>query len=186
MDWTDVWNWTASSWKTLPLVFASTLGVYLLIIAYTRAFGLRSFSKMSSFDFAATVAVGSLMATTIVSPSPSLVQGAAALLSLYVLQRALAWMRQRSDAVAKIVDNDPILLMAGETILEENLKKTGITRSDLRSKLREANVLTLAQVRAVVLETTGDISVLHGDADGPELEMWLLEGVTDAHLLRGR
>ncbi len=141
---------------------------------------------MSSFDFAATVAVGSLMATTIVSPSPSVVLGAAALLSLYLLQRALAWLRQRFQAVARIVDNDPILLMAGEEILEENLRKTGITIGDLRSKLREANVITLAQVRAVVLETTGDISVLHADADGPKLEEWLLEGVTDSHLLRPR
>ena len=38
-----------------------------------------------------------------------------------------------------------------------------MARSDLVAKLREANVLDLKQVRAVVLETTGDVSVLHGD-----------------------
>ncbi|MDO6471263.1 YetF domain-containing protein [Maribacter sp. 1_MG-2023] len=31
------------------------------------------------------------------------------------------------------------------------------------AKLREANVLQLSQVKAVIFETTGDISVLHSD-----------------------
>ena len=37
-------------------------------------------------------------------------------------------------------------------------------QGDLIAKLRESNVLDFAEVRAAVLETTGDISVLHGDA----------------------
>lgn len=49
-------------------------------------------------------------------------------------------------------------------MLHDNMRKARVTESDLWSKLREANVLNLNQVRAVVFEATGDISVLHGDA----------------------
>jgi uncharacterized membrane protein YcaP (DUF421 family) len=52
-----------------------------------------------------------------------------------------------------------------------------MTRSELRAKLREANVLEWSQIRAVVLETTGDVSVLHGDEGGTPLDPSLLEGV---------
>jgi uncharacterized membrane protein YcaP (DUF421 family) len=67
--------------------------------------------------------------------------------------------------------------MDGNTILHNNLKKARVTEGDLRSKLREANVLNLSQVRAVVFETTGDISVLHSSDENEELEDWLTKDV---------
>ena len=69
--------------------------------------------------------------------------------------------------------------MDGSTILEENLKYARIEKGQLIAKLREANVLTYEQVEAVVLESTGDISVLHtssSDDDGV-LKKALLDGV---------
>jgi uncharacterized membrane protein YcaP (DUF421 family) len=57
------------------------------------------------------------------------------------------------------------------------LKKARVTEADLRSKLREANVLELSQVRAVIFECTGDIAVLHTKDEDVEVEDWLLKGV---------
>jgi uncharacterized membrane protein YcaP (DUF421 family) len=70
-----------------------------------------------------------------------------------------------------------MMLMDGTQILHKNLKKARVTESDLRSKLREANVLELSQVRAVIFEATGDISVLHTKDENVELEDWLIKGV---------
>ncbi|AGP78929.1 hypothetical protein I633_15860 [Alteromonas mediterranea 615] len=66
------------------------------------------------------------------------------------------------DAIA-IMQNTPVILMRNGEIIDGALEKTRVARSDLLAKLREANVLDLNEVRAVVLETTGDISVLHGE-----------------------
>ena len=60
-------------------------------------------------------------------------------------------------------------------IYYDNLKKARVTESDLRGKLREANVIQLSEVRAVVFETTGDVSVLHS-AD-KKLEDWIIKDV---------
>jgi uncharacterized membrane protein YcaP (DUF421 family) len=67
--------------------------------------------------------------------------------------------------------------------LHENLRRANVTEDDLRAKLREANVLTWDQVRAVVLETTGGISVLHTDDPDTRLEPELLENVRGAERL---
>ena len=131
---------------------------------------------MSSFDFAMTVAIGSILASTILSKSVSLVQGIVGLAMVYILQIGIAILR-RSSNIEKLVDNTPMMLMKGPHILHENLRKARVTESDLRSKLREANVLELSQVRAVVFEATGDISVLHTKDDDVELEDWLMQGV---------
>ena len=131
---------------------------------------------MSSFDFAMTVALGSMIATTVLSKSVSLWNGIMGLAIIYSLQLLVAIFR-RFKPVRDMVDNAPLLLMDGQNIIYENLKKSRVTEEDLRSKLRETNVIRLKEVRAVVFEATGDISVLHtGDMD-EELEDWLIKDV---------
>ncbi|MGB7394646.1 MAG: YetF domain-containing protein [Pricia sp.] len=46
----------------------------------------------------------------------------------------------------------------------------------MRSKLREANVTKLSEIKAVIFETTGNISVLHKDNDDG-LNLWLMKDV---------
>ena len=169
-------EWLFSSIDPLLPTFVSAVLIYALIIFYNRIFGLRSFSKMSSFDFAMTVAVGTMLSSTIINKSPSVVQGGVALLSLYFLQSLIAILRQKFGWFNQAVDTQPLLLMNGTEILHENLKKAQLTVADLHSKLREANVLNYSQVKAVVFETTGDVSVLHAD-DDVVLDPDILEGV---------
>ncbi|OAQ42163.1 hypothetical protein A5893_03340 [Pedobacter psychrophilus] len=168
-------DWIEINGTTILGICVSVAIIYVVIIVLTRIFGKRSFSKMSSFDFAMTVAVGSIIATIILSPKPSLLQGIVGLLMVYALQLIAAYFR-RFKFFEKLIDNSPLLLMDGEKILEENLLKARVTETDLRSKLREANVIKLSQIKAVVFETTGDISVLH-HANDDEIDSWIMKDV---------
>lgn len=159
-------------------VILSTIAFYITLIVAVKVHGLRTFAKMSSFDFAITVAIGSLFAATIVTEKPAVFQGVTALVTLLVLQSIVAGSRVWSEKAEDLVDNCPLLLMDGTKILEDNLTKGQVTLSDLKGKLREANVLRLCQVKAVVLEATGDISVLHTSDAEIEIEEDLLEGVS--------
>ncbi|QDG53486.1 DUF421 domain-containing protein [Persicimonas caeni] len=172
-------EWLLAPLPNLGFIVLAAIGMYVAVIIFTKLAGLRSFSKMSSFDFAMTVAIGSLVATTVVAKNPPLLQGVVALAALYGLQKLVSNLR-RFDWVGNLVDNRPVLLMRHGEMFLDNMRSTGVTEEDLRSKLREANVLELSQVRAVVFETTGDISVLHTKDTDVELEGWLLEGVRDA------
>jgi uncharacterized membrane protein YcaP (DUF421 family) len=111
------------------------------------------------------------------SESVGLATGILGLAFIYGLQIAVATLR-KYKGVSKVVDNSPLMLMDGRNILKENLVKAKVTEGDLRSKLREANVLNLSQVKAVVFEATGDISVLHSNKEQENLEDWLLKDVT--------
>lgn len=172
-----------ASWAQIGNVVASTVLAYLAVLVATRLGGLRSFAKMSSFDFAATVAVGSMLASVALTTSLPVVAGVAGLATLYGLQLGLASLRHHRR-VREVVDNAPLLLMAGDEMLEDNLRAGRVTRDELRAKLREANVLCPDEVRAVVLESTGDISVLHGPPDGRPLDPDLLRGVRGSQRLQ--
>ncbi|QCO54648.1 DUF421 domain-containing protein [Pseudorhodobacter turbinis] len=151
----------------------STFGLAWIILL-VRIVGLRSFSKMTNFDFVMTVAMGSLLAGASQSETwPGLLQTLTAMGCLFAVQFGVSGLRQRYPGFDDLVQNTPILLMKDGTVLHDALIKTRVSEEDLIAKLREANVLSLSSVRAVVLETTGDISVLHGRY----LEENLLNGV---------
>ncbi len=156
---------------------ALTALAVLWVIGLVRLVGLRSFSKMTNFDFVITVASGSLLAGAAQASTWTVFgQAILALAAIFAVQWAIARIRKESDTFEHAIQNEPILLMRDGVIDERALERTRVARSDLIAKLREANVLRFSAVRAVVLETTGDIAVLHGD----ELEDDLLEGVQRA------
>jgi len=142
-------------------VAVSAAGGYLAILVFVRIAGLRSFAKISAFDFAMTVAIGSILASVAVTSSASLADGVIAMGTLFSLQAAIAVGRRRLG-LQTAVDNRPRLLVAQGRILDEQLAAARLTRADLIAKLRGAGVHRLADVDAVVLETTGDVSVLSG------------------------
>ena len=163
-------QWLWSSWTEAWLVVVSAVVIVVVLVGAVRLVGLRSLSKMSTFDFAVTVALGSVLASVAAS-STSLVNGAVAIGALLGTQFLIGFARQRMG-LGRVVDNQPLLLMSEGRFHDAALLEARVTRGDVLSKLREANVLRLGDVRAVVLETAGDVSVLHGDGpvDGAVLE----------------
>ncbi|MCK5934264.1 MAG: DUF421 domain-containing protein [Fulvimarina manganoxydans] len=152
-----------------------TLGVIVILV---RVVGLRSFSKMTAFDFVITLATGSLLATGAgsVSSWPSLLQALVAIAVLMGLQVALAFIRKATGPSNSVLENAPLLLMRDGVFIDDAMQKSRVSRDDVLAKLRGANVLHFEEVRAVVLETTGDISVIHGR----EVASGLLDGVRGA------
>ena len=143
------------------------------VVFVVRVIGLRTFSKMTAFDFVATVATGSLLAGACQATTwPEFAQPTLAISALLGAQFVIAKLRQASDGFEEVVQNEPVILMREGEIFDAALSETRVARADLIAKLREANALRFLDVRAVVLETTGDISVLHGDT----LEQEILEG----------
>jgi len=161
-------------WETM----IGSILIFLIIILLTRIIGLRSFAKFTVYDFAFTIAIGSIISSTLTS-STSLVHGSVAIASLLFLTLIISKLQKKFSGLSAAISNKPLLLMKGSQILEENLKHARIEKSQLIAKLREANVTRLNQVQAVVLESTGDISVLHQSPNSENhfVDDFLLEGV---------
>ncbi|RNL84884.1 DUF421 domain-containing protein [Halostreptopolyspora alba] len=165
-----------TSWETVVIVLVSAPAAYLVLVAFSRIAGLRSFSQMTNFDLAATVAFGSMLATTIVNSNISLLQGVVAMGALFGAQALMARTRLRSR-LERVLDNRPLLLMRHSRMLPQNMRKAKVTENDLVSKLRLAGVTRMDQVDAVVLETTGEVSVLRYNTDGSATDPVLLASV---------
>ena len=134
----------------------------LWITLVVRVIGLRSFSKMIAPDFVVTIATGSLLANAASADTwPVFLQSSGTMAMLLLAQAAFTWARRRWKK-AKVLENTPAVLFRNGEFCEAAMAENRISRGDVIAKLREANVLEISEVHAVVLETTGDISVLHG------------------------
>ena len=169
-------DWWFDSPANLLTALAGAAALYAVLILASRISGLRAYSKMSGFDFPLTVAVGSLLAATILTPDPPLVRSIVLLAGLLLMQAAVAWVRSRFESVRSAMDDKPLLLVRHGKLLENNIRQARVAESEIRAKLREANALSLSAVHAVILETTGDVSVLHGDVSGG-VDDWIMSDV---------
>ena len=152
----------------------AAMGIFWVVVLI-RLNGLRSLSKMTNFDFVMTIALGSLLATAAGADSWQVFgQSLAAQAALFFVQWGTAKLRRSSDTIETVMQNAPVFLMRDGQFCEDALDTTRVAKSDVIAKLREANALDLDKVHAVVLETTGDDSVLHGD----RLDERLIENVT--------
>lgn len=129
---------------------------------------------MSSFDFAITIAFGTIVASTLLTKDPPLIAGAFGLAVLFGIQYTVSNSRRFSTVLEDLVDNKPLLIMAGEQVLSNHLDEARLTEEDLKSKLRSSGISSRKEVLAVILETTGDVSVIKKSDD---ISPWLFEGI---------
>ena len=148
----------------LRVVVVGTLA-YAGLVLLLRVSGKRTLAKMNAFDLVVTVALGSTLATVLLSKDVALAEGVVAFGLLAGLQFAVTWASVRSAAVRRLVRSEPTLVLYRGTFLDGALRAERLTRDEVRAAIRSHGVLDVATVEAVVLETDGTVSVI-GPADG--------------------
>jgi uncharacterized membrane protein YcaP (DUF421 family) len=133
---------------------------YFYAILLLRISGKTTVGTARIFDFVRTVAMGTMIGSTIISSTIALTTGLVGLTALVALQWAVAYASSRSGRFYRITTNTPRLLYDGSRFLDENLSDERITREDVKAKIRESGHPNMESVAAVVLETTGNVAVL--------------------------
>lgn len=154
------------SWQDVLQVGLVGLAAYGVTVVALRVTGKRTLAQLNAFDFVVTVALGSVLATTVLSTETSLVDGASALLVLALAQVALAWLASRLPIVRNAATSSPALLVHRGRLDDRALRENRPTESEVRQAVRSSGRGTLSGVGAVVLETDGTLSVIGQDALG--------------------
>lgn len=148
--------------RTLLVGVLAYVGLVLLL----RISGKRTLSKMNAFDLIVTVALGSTLATILLSKDVALAEGMTAFALLIFLQYAVTWTSVRVRWVRRLVTGEPALLLHAGTLLPMAMRAARVTEDEIRAAVRQAGLPALAQVEAVVLETDGTMSVIRRAEDG--------------------
>lgn len=150
-------------WQGLARAAVVGAAAYAGLIVLLRASGKRTLAKMNAFDLVVTVALGSTLATVLLSKDVALAEGLTGLAVLVALQFVVTWLSVRSAAVRRLVRSEPRLLFYRGRFLAAALRAERVTEGEVYHAVRAAGRAGPEQVEAVVLESDGSFSVVAGD-----------------------
>lgn len=137
-----------------------------------RVVGNRTLSQLNAFDFIVTVALGSTLATVILSKDVALADGFLALALLIILQLLISKASISSKFFRKLIKTEPFLLFFKGTFLQNALHRHRITQDEILQIVRSNGIANLEDVDAIVLETNGNFSVIKklGENEGSTIQ----------------
>lgn len=150
---------TGSAFGLLRILIVGPLA-YLLLIVILGVSGKRTLAKMSAFDFVVTVALGSTLATVLLSKDVPLSEGVLGFAVLALLQFIIAWFAQRFEPVEAVVKANPSVLLRDGVINADAMLAERVTKSEIAAAVRQAGYGDFSMIAAVVLETDGSFSVV--------------------------
>lgn len=166
-------------WTVLIRTLVIGVLAYASLVLLLRLSGQRTLSKMNAFDLVVTVALGSTLATILLSKDVALAQGVLAFLLLVLLQYVITWTSVRAPWIRRLITGEPTLLFYRGAMLQSALRRTRLTDDEVRAAIRAAGIAALGDVEAVVLETDGSFSVVRNAAGSGQSTLAGLTGTAD-------
>lgn len=148
------------SWQGLARVAIVGTLAYAALILLLRVSGKRTLSKLNAFDLIVTVALGSTLATVLLSKDVALAEGVLAFTLLISLQLVITWLSVRSRRISALVKAEPALLLFRGHLINAALRRERVTRDELLAAVRASGRPGLEQVHAVVLESDGSLNII--------------------------
>ena len=167
-----------NSWASLGKTLLTAALLYPLLIVVLRAGGKRTLSKMNAFDFIVAVAIGSLLASTVLSTA-SLVEGVGAIAALVAFQTLITWLSVRSDRFEALVKSQPTLIFHDGRYIERAMRSQRVTREEIRNAIRTSSAASVEDTAAVILESDGSFSVLSKVERGKAEALAGVDGASD-------
>lgn len=165
----DMENIFFDNWESIFRTTIITVLAYIALIFLLRISGKRTLSKMSAFDLIVTVALGSTLATVLLNKSVALADGVLAFALLIGLQYLISYFSVRSKRILNLVKATPALIVYNGEMLSKAMLKERINEVEIYAVLRENGISSIKDVKAVVLETDGSLTVINtSDGSKPE------------------
>lgn len=169
------------SWGDIFRTLIVGILAYVALIVVLRVSGKRTLSKMNAYDLIVTVALGSTLATILLSTEVALAEGLMAFVTLIGLQFAVAWLSVRSKTVRDLVKSTPQLLFYRGAFMDREMRRERVTRDEVYAAIRAHGSADLDSVEAVVIETDGSFTVLER---AQSVRQTALHGVAGEHVRR--
>lgn len=153
-------TWLASaSWGSVALKAAL---MYAVALVGLRVAHRRTLAQWTATDFAAAVAVGAIIGRTAIAQTQSLWVGVVALVTILLVHGVVTYARFWSP-FRSVSDHRVRVLVHDGQMNRRGLLLAGVPEEDLYAELRLQGVFALEEVRFVLYESKGGLTVVHRD-----------------------
>ncbi|MBZ4034247.1 DUF421 domain-containing protein [Flavobacterium sp. 17A] len=154
-------------WQGIIRAAVTTVTAFLTLFLFVRISGKRTLAKLNAFDFIVSIALGSTLSDIMLATIP-VTEGAVVLLLIILLQYIFAWLARSSAQMEKIINTEPRIVFYDSRFIEKTMVAETITKEEIYSAIRAAGIDQISEVRAVVMELNGTLSVVKkSSVEGP-------------------
>jgi len=147
-------------WEPIVRILVVGVSMYVALTIFLRLSGSRALATLHVFDFIVTVAIGSAFGRALTATDVALAEAVAAFLLLISLQYVVTVIQARSPRFGRVITNQPALLYYQGRFLQRQMRSNHVTREELLAAVREHQLGSIDDVDAIVLESTGEVSVI--------------------------
>lgn len=154
------------TWPQLFRVVLVGVAAYASLLVLLRVSGKRTLAKLNAYDLIVTVALGSTLATVLLSKDVAWAEGVVALALLVLLQFLVAALSAWVPGLRSVFTAHPTVVLRDGRIDESALRRARVAPAEVRQAVRSSGQGDLGKIAAVVLETDGSLSVIPRSAAG--------------------
>ena len=156
-----MWDLTVPAWELMLRATA----IYLALILALRLFGKREVGQFTLIDLALILLLANAVQPAMTGPDTSLTGGLVIIVTLVLVNRAIAFARSRIPFVERLLESPPTTLARDGAWIPGALEREELSAEDVTMAFREHGVLDVSEVKLAVLEADGMISVVPMDLD---------------------
>lgn len=146
----------------LELIVRTTI-MYALFFGILRIFGKREIGQFTFFDLALILLAANAVQPAVTGPDNSVTGGAIILATIFILNYAVAQLREHVPIVRRILESEPTVIGRDGTWLTDVMEREGLDDIDTGAALREHGLESVDQVKLATLEEDGTISIVPVD-----------------------
>ena len=141
------------------VIFAA---LYILI----RLLGKRELGQMTPFELIVLVVIGDLIQQGVTQNDFSLTAAIIAISTIAFWALVMSWASYLWPRAERLLEGEPRVIVRDGEVLEGNLRRDRLTRSEIESEMRLAGISRLADVAWAIVEPRGKISFIRRAPNG--------------------
>lgn len=152
-------------WHFLLEVIARTVIMFIVILITLRASGKRGIKQLSVFELVLIIGLGSAAGDPMFYEDVGLLPAVTVFAVIIILYMFITKLTDRVRWLERLLEGEPAYLFREGRVLLKELRDSNISKEELFSELRLHSVEHLGQIRSVVLEISGELSILYYEDD---------------------
>lgn len=135
--------------------------IYFVLLIVIRLTGRRSLGQLSPFDFVLLLIVAETTQQALLGDDFSLTNAVVLIVTLFMIDIALSFVKGNWPAAEKILDGRPTVLMLDGKLDRGAMKRARLDEHDILEAARILQGLErVEQVKHAILEVNGEISIV--------------------------
>ncbi|PTM57765.1 DUF421 domain-containing protein [Desmospora activa] len=141
-------------------ILLQTVIAFATILVITMILGKQQIAEMTYFEYVNGITFGSIAGTLATDLDHSMGYHWVGLVAFGVLTFTMSYLAMKSRKARKWLEGEPLVVISGGKVMEDNMRKTRFTMGEIMQLLRKKEVFDLSQVQFGILENDGSLSVL--------------------------